>query len=1121
CDPGTGVCSNPAMADGTACSDGSACTQTDTCQAGMCVGGDPVTCTALDQCHDIGECDPASGECSNPASPDGTACEDGDKCTAGDSCQSGSCVAGSPVTCTPTDACHLAGTCNPGTGICSNPVAPNGTTCSDGDACTKTDTCQSGICVGSNPVVCLGPDQCHQLGACVPETGACSYPPKADGSACNDGDLCTQTDACQSGLCVGGNPVVCTGGNACQSAGVCDPPSGNCLRPGKANGTACDDGDPSTESDTCQMGVCIGIPTMPSPTVATPAGSLGFIYQGAGASQIGVASGTIDAKRAAGVRGEVLDVDGAPLPGVKVTIADHAEYGYATSGEDGLFTVVVNGGGAVVVRLAKAGYLRAERPVEVSWQGYAELDPVVLSAADPNATLVAPGQSNLQVAQGSPVSDGDGERQAVLAFPPGTTASMVLANGTRVALGSLRVRVTEVTVGANGPAAMPAPLPATTAYTYAVNYTVDEALTSGDRRVEFDKRIYHYSENFLGFPVGQNVPSAYYDETAHRWVPSTDGRIIKVLALAGGQASVDVDGAGNPADATVLATMKFTADELAMLAGRYAPGTTLWRVPITHFTTWDYNWPWCTDPGATSPDANMSTPPLPICLTNSRGCIIEHENQVVGERVAIPGSPFSLNYRSNRTPGYKAANEIFVKLLGATTPPTLSEVLVRTNVAGQSHEESLAPAANLGYRYLWDGKDAFGRPVNGVARPEVMVGFRYPLVYTPPPADVNLHIDQVSFGALSANPLVEAARGRMDVVSWQRLRPADVKVGTYDARGVGLGGWTIDVHHALDNLNNMWLGDGGRRAEALDGGNTIVSNPPWARFTPQDKLAVANDGTIYIGTRPSYYSGPSNAIYRVDPATKQVSLFFSLQSLPAPLGCDYMHVTAIDAGPDGNIYFSAFPACSGWACGTCQYEQLAPYIFKLSPAGALLGYWKVGDFTGWTSFTGIPTSLSVARDGTIHYLEARQPQGSSGHDPATCLRVMKLESNGTRTLLAGGDCATLVRSQDPGPAASATFAAITHVWWDGAYAYSPAYLADLAVGRDGSLFVANYSESAVRKISPDGWITTFAGSTPPSGNVTHAGDGGPATQAVIAPTAIAVDLGDNLYIADYAYSYFW
>ena len=61
-------------ADGTPCDDGDGCTRTDTCQGGVCVGADPVVCAAADQCHVPGTCNPASGACSSPAAPDGLMC---------------------------------------------------------------------------------------------------------------------------------------------------------------------------------------------------------------------------------------------------------------------------------------------------------------------------------------------------------------------------------------------------------------------------------------------------------------------------------------------------------------------------------------------------------------------------------------------------------------------------------------------------------------------------------------------------------------------------------------------------------------------------------------------------------------------------------------------------------------------------------------------------------------------------------------------------------------------------------------------------------------------------------------------------------------------------------------
>jgi hypothetical protein len=147
-----------------------------------------------------------------------------------------SCAAGTPVTCTASDACHVAGTCNPQSGQCSNPTAPDGRSCSDGNVCTQTDTCQAGTCSGANPVTCTASDACHVAGACDPQSGQCSNPNAPDGISCSDGNVCTQTDACQEGTCVGADPVTCTALDACHVAGTCNPLTG-CSSPTAPDGT--------------------------------------------------------------------------------------------------------------------------------------------------------------------------------------------------------------------------------------------------------------------------------------------------------------------------------------------------------------------------------------------------------------------------------------------------------------------------------------------------------------------------------------------------------------------------------------------------------------------------------------------------------------------------------------------------------------------------------------------------------------------------------------------------------------------------------------------------------------------------------------------------------------------
>lgn len=263
----TWVWAQGCLADGQLCDDGNACTQTDTCQAGVCVGATPVVCAAQDQCHTAGLCDPGTGACSQPAKGDGSACDDGNGCTQTDTCAAGACVGDAPVVCAAQDQCHTAGACDPNTGVCSNPAAADDTACDDGNACTQLDVCAAGACSGAQPVVCPDADLCHDPGTCDPATGTCSNPIKPDGAACTDNDSCTNGDSCQAGVCTIGAPVQCNAQDECHEAGACSI-DGTCSNPAKA------DGSPCSNAGTCQSGACTlpeaGAPDAGIPDAGTP-----------------------------------------------------------------------------------------------------------------------------------------------------------------------------------------------------------------------------------------------------------------------------------------------------------------------------------------------------------------------------------------------------------------------------------------------------------------------------------------------------------------------------------------------------------------------------------------------------------------------------------------------------------------------------------------------------------------------------------------------------------------------------------------------------------------------------------------------------------------------------------
>jgi hypothetical protein len=122
--------------------------------------------------------------------------------------------------------------------------------CNDNNACTADSCAANGYCQNVVDVVCHASDQCHTVGVCVPSTGACTNPSAPNGQGCNDNNACTQSDACQSGTCVGANPVVCTASDSCHSAGTCAPATGACSNPDAPNGTACTGGS-------CTSGMCV------------------------------------------------------------------------------------------------------------------------------------------------------------------------------------------------------------------------------------------------------------------------------------------------------------------------------------------------------------------------------------------------------------------------------------------------------------------------------------------------------------------------------------------------------------------------------------------------------------------------------------------------------------------------------------------------------------------------------------------------------------------------------------------------------------------------------------------------------------------------------------------------
>jgi len=230
------------------CEDGNPCTVKDICQDGKCLSGAPKDCDDDNACT-ADSCDPATGCVQTPQS--GTPCDDGNPCTLADSCKNGVCSSGSIDSCDDKNPCTQDG-CNTNSG-CTHTPQP-GKACNDGDACTTGDICVNDKCAGS-PLTCTDNNVCTD-DLCDPTKG-CVYPPVSDlqPKSCDDGNKCTAGDICVAGKCQSGPPKVCLDNNPCTDDS-CNPASGECVF---ANNTApCNDGSVCTQTDKCTAGKCVG-----------------------------------------------------------------------------------------------------------------------------------------------------------------------------------------------------------------------------------------------------------------------------------------------------------------------------------------------------------------------------------------------------------------------------------------------------------------------------------------------------------------------------------------------------------------------------------------------------------------------------------------------------------------------------------------------------------------------------------------------------------------------------------------------------------------------------------------------------------------------------------------------
>ncbi|NHA15432.1 PKD domain-containing protein [Thioalkalivibrio sp. XN279] len=782
--------------------------------------------------------------------------------------------------------------------------------------------------------------------------------------------------------------------------------------------------------------------------------SVRFLFTGANPIQRGVAADVIDPRRIAVLRGRVLDANGDPLSGVRVSVKDHAEFGWTLSREDGMFDLAVNGGGPLVLDYTRADYLPVQRRLPTEWRQWGIAPDVVMITLDPNVTAVdLAAITEPVVASGSIETDVDGSRQARMLFKPGTTAELVLPGGGTQAISSISVRATEYTVGERGPERMPGELPLMSGYTYAVELSVDEAIAAGASSIRFSQPVPVYVDNFLGFPAGERVPLGYYDRDAARWIGADDGRVISVLSTDGGIASLDIDGDGVADAADALAALGIDEAELRRLAELYSAGASIWRVQMDHFTPIDCNWPYAPPADSSAPDN-----PAPEVVTKNptddpceaTGSIIDCQNQVLRERVGLAGTSMSLNYASDQVPGRGAIMRIPVT--PAVVPESMRAAAVRINIAGRTILYTFPAEPNITLEWEWDGKDAYGRDIQGSIPAFVTVLHRYPLVY------MSNGDDRARSWARSGSSFRQITRESTFI----DLRQSHMVTLEYrDARrGIGLGGWSLSDHHRYDpGSRTLLLGDGSRRTgdgigrviERFAGGYDPVNEQNWDVFG-----IPAKDAFVWGGLGMEF--GPDGSLYFIEGGT-------------------YAEIHRID--PDGIIRHVA----GDYERDGCDWETETPEACG------------VGGPASEARFSNI-VDLAVAPDGTLYFI-------------SDWTVVLSIGADGILRHVAGsGDdsCWDL-------PGDDAVNCAL-----EGVATETYMYPFGIDVGPDGDVYVVDLAiVLTLGRIGADGIISTVVGAPSYDfwdEDDLCAQDGTPANRICMAPLDVAIGPDGTIYVLE-------
>jgi RHS repeat-associated protein len=429
---------------------------------------------------------------------------------------------------------------------------------------------------------------------------------------------------------------------------------------------------------------------------------------------------------------------------------------------------------------------------------------------------------------------------------------------------------------------MPGELPPATGYTYAVELSVDQAMEAGAIHVNFSEPLPLYVDNFLNFPVGEIAPLGWYSYELKAWVPDENGYVIEVLSINNGAAVFDVKGNGAIATRAELDSLGITNEELKVIAQLYQAGKTFWRIRASHFTPGDINWPVALPPCGSGEACNPPPPPRPPtprskeCNSTKKSCTLNVQSRTMGESLSITGTPFSLEYITDRAPGFSEEDNFSRRALrdDKPFPPELTQVKAEAHILGRVIKTfSGAPSEIAPFQvdeYRWDGMDRYGRQLLRVsAALEHIVFYDTQGIWYSNVSDYQRAFAQYGVSRDTATDIPIRGTVSMTIQSnFSRTILSPLQAPSRALLEDALGLWTVSEHHHYDPVRRVLeKGSGEKRSQAsidsqvsLIQSNAFVEDGITYRISGFDVLP---NGNILIGGDCGYGSC-SAVLFEID-----------------------------------------------------------------------------------------------------------------------------------------------------------------------------------------------------------------------------------------------------------------